>query len=84
MRLLTPAQGKVFSATWSPDDPLVLAAAGSKAKVQVWDVSANGGARAVFAPKLQAAGRELRERKGDGGGVVGVVSDGEDDSGDDE
>ncbi|EJD47248.1 transducin family protein/WD-40 repeat family protein [Auricularia subglabra TFB-10046 SS5] len=76
--------GKVFSATWSPDDPLVLAAAGSKARLQVWDVGANGGARSVFAPKLAAAGREVRERERASGGVVGVQSDGEgDESADD-
>ncbi|KAH9064006.1 hypothetical protein EDB87DRAFT_1601812, partial [Lactarius vividus] len=37
--------GLVFSAVWSPDDPLTLAAAGSKAKLQIWDVGANFGAR---------------------------------------
>jgi len=49
--------GKVFSAQWSPDDPLVLAAGGSKAKLQVWDVAANGGARKVFAGKLKVCFR---------------------------
>lgn len=77
--------GKVFSVGWCPDEPLTLSAAGSKAKMQIWDVSANGGARKAFAGKLKAAGRVLRERTqgedgegGGGGGVVGVVSDGED------
>ncbi|TFY54939.1 hypothetical protein EVG20_g9502, partial [Dentipellis fragilis] len=73
--------GKVFSAVWSPDDPLTLAAAGSKAKMQIWDVGANFGARKAFGDKLAAAGRALREKTT--GGVVGVVDDDEA-SGDDE
>ncbi|KAF8331013.1 WD40-repeat-containing domain protein [Amanita rubescens] len=46
--------GKVFSAVFSPDDPLTVAAAGSKAKIQVWDVGANGGARRVFSLQTRA------------------------------
>ena len=52
-------QGKVFSTSWSPDDALTLAAAGSKAKLQVWDIGANAGARKVLGPKLAELGREL-------------------------
>lgn len=70
------AQGKVFSTQWSPDDPLTLAAAGSKAKLQIWDLSANQGTRKVFASKLRAAGKDLKEKEG-GGGVIGVVNDDE-------
>lgn len=66
---------------WSPDDPLTLAAAGSKAKLQIWDVSANFGARKAFGPKLAEAGREVKEKTG--GGVIGVVDDDEG-SGDDD
>ncbi|KIP11071.1 hypothetical protein PHLGIDRAFT_100387 [Phlebiopsis gigantea 11061_1 CR5-6] len=72
--------GKVFSVAWSPDDPLTLAAAGSKAKVQVWDIGANAGARKVLGPKLAAAGRAVKEKTT--GGVIGVESDLEDSSGD--
>lgn len=68
-------QGKVFSTVFSPDDPLTLAAAGSKAKLQVWDVAANQGARKAFGKKLSEAGRTLKERQG--GGVIGVTSDNE-------
>jgi periodic tryptophan protein 1 len=68
-------QGKVFAAAFSPDDPLTVAAAGSKAKLQIWDVGANAGARKAFGPKLAAAGREVREREG--GGVIGVQDDDE-------
>ncbi|GLB40346.1 putative WD domain, G-beta repeat [Lyophyllum shimeji] len=78
--------GKVFSTAWSPDDPLTLAAAGSKAKLQVWDVGANAGARKAFGAKLREAGRVLREKEASSGGVIGVVSDDEesDDEGGDE
>lgn len=69
--------GKVFSTTFSPDDPLTVAAAGSKAKLQVWDVGANFGARKAFAAKLAEAGRELKEKAS--GGVIGVVDDDEED-----
>ncbi|KAG5638480.1 hypothetical protein H0H81_012412 [Sphagnurus paluster] len=76
--------GKVFSTVFSPDDPLTLAAAGSKAKLQIWDVGANMGARKAFGAKLREAGRVLREKEA-GEGVVGVESDDEEsaDEGDD-
>jgi len=62
---------------WSPDDPLTLAAAGSKAKLQIWDVGANFGARKVFGTRLAEAGRALKEKKT--GGVISVADDEEDD-----
>jgi periodic tryptophan protein 1 len=71
-------QGKVFTLGFSPDSPLTLAAAGSAAKVQIWDIGANASARTVFGPKLRAAGRELRERESGSGGVIGVEDDDED------
>lgn len=70
-------QGKVFSTVFSPDDPLIVAAGGSKAKLQIWDVGANFGARKAFGAKLREAGRVVREKDESNGGVVGVVSDGE-------
>jgi periodic tryptophan protein 1 len=70
-------QGKVFSAVFSPDDPLILTAAGSSAKVQVWDVGANMGVRKAFGSKLREAGKIIQERERGGGGVIGVASDGE-------
>ena len=78
-------QGKVFSTVFSPDDPLTLAAAGSKAKLQIWDVGINVGARKAFGAKLREAGRVLQKKEaGEEGGVIGVVNDDEsDDSGDD-
>ncbi|PCH39396.1 transducin protein/WD-40 repeat protein [Wolfiporia cocos MD-104 SS10] len=74
--------GKVFSAAWSPDDPLTLAAGGSEAKLQVWDIGANAGARTALKSKLAEAGKMLKEKSGDG--VIGALSDDEDDSNDDD
>lgn len=75
-------QGKVFSTVFSPDDPLTLAAAGSKAKLQIWDVGANIGARKVFGAKLHEAGRVLREKEArEDGGIVGVSDDESEDDG---
>ncbi|KAF9560505.1 WD40 repeat-like protein [Agrocybe pediades] len=78
--------GKVFSTVFSPDDPLTLAAAGSKAKLQIWDVGSNMGARKAFSGKLREAGKILKEKEENKGGVIGVASDDEesDDGGDDE
>jgi len=70
-------QGKVFSTVFSPDDPLTLAAAGSKAKLQIWDVGATFGARKAFGAKLREAGRTLKEKEEGKGGVIGVASDDE-------
>ncbi|KIJ51426.1 hypothetical protein M422DRAFT_224020 [Sphaerobolus stellatus SS14] len=73
--------GRVFSAAWSPDDPLTIAAAGSKAKMQLWDIAANANARKTLGQKLHAASLSLKEKSN--GGVIGVMSDGEDESEDD-
>ena len=80
------AQGKVFSTVFSPDDPLTLAAAGSKAKLQIWDVGATFGARKAFGAKLREVGRTLKEKEEGKGGVIGVASDNEesDDNGGEE
>lgn len=43
--------------------------------MQIWDIGANAGVRRAFGPKLAAAGRELRERAGEG--VIGVQDDDE-------
>jgi periodic tryptophan protein 1 len=45
--------------------------------LQIWDVGTNFGARKVFAARLTAAGRVVRERKS--GGVISVADDEEDD-----
>jgi len=75
--------GKIFSTVWSPDDPLTLAAAGSKAMMQIWDVGSNFGVRKAFSSKLAAAGRELKEKEGSGG-LIGLANDEEDESDDGE
>ncbi|BEJ14835.1 hypothetical protein CspHIS471_0406020 [Cutaneotrichosporon sp. HIS471] len=68
--------GKVFAARWSPDTetPLALAAAGSKATLQVWDAASNAGIRKAFGERLRRAGREMGAVK-ESGGVV-LVNDG--------
>ena len=59
---------------------MTLAAAGSKATLQIWDVGANFGVRKAFSTKLREAGRTLKEKEGKGGGVVGVVDDQEEET----
>ncbi|KAJ3862292.1 WD40-repeat-containing domain protein [Lentinula novae-zelandiae] len=78
--------GKVFSTSFSPDSPLTVAAGGSKAKLQIWDVASNAGARKAFGGKLREAGKVLSEKSAEEarGGVVGLVSDGEESDGDDD
>lgn len=67
---------------FSPDDPLTVAAGGSKAKLQIWDVGANASARKAFGKKLTDTSRTLKERPN--GGVIGVASDDEDESGEED
>ncbi|KAG9126883.1 hypothetical protein FRC07_001541 [Ceratobasidium sp. 392] len=71
--------GKVFSVAFSPDDPLTLAAAGSKAKLQVWDIGTNSGARKSFGARLPQR-RGGWERTRESGGVIGLHDDDEDES----
>lgn len=52
--------------------------------MQIWDVGANFGARKAFAGKLKAAGRELREKAKESGGIIGVASDNEESDDDDD
>ncbi|WVR04706.1 hypothetical protein IAU60_001717 [Kwoniella sp. DSM 27419] len=77
--------GKIFTARWSPDPetPLTLAAAGSKAQLQVWDVASNAGTRKAFGDRLRRHGRELGEIK-KGGGIVAVDGGGEEESDEEE
>ncbi|GAA6026925.1 hypothetical protein JCM8097_005967 [Rhodosporidiobolus ruineniae] len=73
--------GKVFSASFCPDDPTTLAVAGSKANLQIWDTATNPGVRSTFGDRLRALGKDLTKT---GAGVVGLVDDEEDDEFDDE
>jgi periodic tryptophan protein 1 len=69
------SQGKIFSASFSPDDPLTLAAAGSAAKLQIWDVGASQQVRKMFSAKLRKAGKAIKEKEAANGGVIGLVDD---------
>lgn len=68
--------GSVFSVNFSPDDPLVLAAAGSKAKMQVWDIGTNPGARSAFAGRIN----DFKPRERSNEGIIGVEDDNEDEN----
>jgi len=68
--------GKVFSVSWSPDDPLTLAAAGSLGKLQIWDIGAKQSLRTVYEGKLPQ--HEWKERTNDG--VIGLEDNDDDES----
>ncbi|GAA5833342.1 hypothetical protein JCM11251_005210 [Rhodosporidiobolus azoricus] len=73
--------GKVFSASFCPDDPTTLAVAGSKANLQIWDTATNPGVRATFGDRLKALGKDLSKT---GAGIVGLAADEADDEFSDE
>ncbi|KAI9510390.1 hypothetical protein F5148DRAFT_593335 [Russula earlei] len=66
--MCSSTQGEGSCVVWSPDDSLTLAAARSKAKLQIWDVGANFGARKVFGARLGEAARARLKRMIVGGG----------------
>ncbi|TIC21145.1 WD40 repeat-like protein [Wallemia mellicola] len=72
--------GRIFNVSFSPDDPLVLAAGGSKAKLQVWDIGTNTNVRKAFSGRIS----NFQERERQNEGLVGVQSDDEDDEYEDE
>ncbi|KIN04062.1 hypothetical protein OIDMADRAFT_143520 [Oidiodendron maius Zn] len=63
--------GKVFSATWAPNEEVGfrLAVAGSKGIVQIWDTSTNPAVRRAFADRMVPVEEEVKER------LVGVDDD---------
>ncbi|KAK4700069.1 periodic tryptophan protein 1, partial [Phenoliferia sp. Uapishka_3] len=71
--------GKVFSASFCPDDATTLAVAGSKANLQIWDLATNPGVRSVFGDRLRALGKDLDNFKS-GSGVITTQDDDEADS----
>ncbi|KAK4053108.1 rRNA-processing protein [Microbotryomycetes sp. JL201] len=73
--------GKVFSASFCPDDATTLAVAGSKANLQIWDTSTNPGVRTVFGDRLKAIGKSLDKT---GSGIVALQDDNEDVSDEDD
>lgn len=66
--------GRVFSATFAPDDDVAfrVCVAGSKGQVQVWDTSTNASVRKVFAGRAKLPEGDVKER------IVGL-STGQDD-----
>ncbi|EPQ32463.1 uncharacterized protein PFL1_00658 [Pseudozyma flocculosa PF-1] len=76
--------GKVFSATFSPDDPMTIAAAGSAGKLQIWNALSNVGVRKTFGDRLRRLQGQYKvdidgNEPARGDGVVGVVDDDDDD-----
>ena len=45
--------GKLFTTSFSPNDPLTIAAAGSGGKLHIWDTLTNPGVRRTFGDRLQ-------------------------------
>ncbi|WFD21155.1 rRNA-processing protein [Malassezia caprae] len=45
--------GKLFTASFSPNDPLTVAAAGSAGKLHLWDTLSNAGVRRAFGDRLR-------------------------------
>ncbi|CCV00685.1 unnamed protein product [Malassezia sympodialis ATCC 42132] len=45
--------GKLFTASFSPNDPLTVAAAGSAGKLHLWDTLASAGVRRAFGDRLR-------------------------------
>ncbi|KAI3624854.1 rRNA-processing protein [Malassezia furfur] len=45
--------GKVFTASFSPNDPLTVAVGGSNGKLQIWDTLSNPGMRRTFGDRLR-------------------------------
>lgn len=72
--------GKVFSASFCPDDATTLAVAGSKASLQIWDTISNAGVRQVFGDRLRAFGKDVDAERRPGDGVVRLLDDDEGDS----
>ena len=46
--------GKVFTARFSPNDPLTVAVAGSSGKLHIWDTLTNPGMRRTFGDRLRS------------------------------
>jgi periodic tryptophan protein 1 len=76
--------GKVFSASFCPEDPTTLAVAGSRGSLQLWDSATNAGVRRAFGPRLAELGKDASHKNSDG--VVRLVDDddGEGENDDDE
>ncbi|EGG09780.1 uncharacterized protein MELLADRAFT_34179 [Melampsora larici-populina 98AG31] len=69
--------GKVFSVSFCPDEPATIAVAGSKASVQIWDLTTNNGVRSGFRDRLkQFTNFNVDEERTVGkGGVISVADE---------
>ncbi|CAO1630575.1 unnamed protein product [Sympodiomycopsis kandeliae] len=82
-----PGAGKIFTASFSPDDPLTIAVAGSTGKVKVWNALGSKGVRDVFGQQLKefVKSQRLIQRQADKDGEGELVEVEEDeDEGDSE
>lgn len=71
--------------SFSPDDPLLLAAGGSTGRLQLWDTTATLGIKAAFGERLAQNGITLADdHKRENGGMISVQDDGDDEDEDDE
>lgn len=76
--------GKIFSANFSPDDPLTLAVAGSKGVLRIWDTLSNMGVRKTFGDRIRAIPKLTTTIKIDGDepargdGIIRLADEGED------
>ncbi|KAL4399718.1 rRNA-processing protein [Malassezia pachydermatis] len=88
--------GKIFTASFSPNDPLTVAAAGSGGKLHIWDTLSNPGMRRSFGDRLRrmdtyasrhaaaVASVDLDQAESRGAGDVQVDDDAESDEDEDE
>ncbi|KAJ3008031.1 hypothetical protein HKX48_008807 [Thoreauomyces humboldtii] len=78
-------QGKIFAATFSPDAPFAIAAAGSKGKVLVWNLEDNAGVRRTFpVPQHNGDHQQQRPARPPRKEITAVESDGEGEDDDEE
>lgn len=72
--------GRVFSVQFAPDADVAfrLSAAGSKGRLQVWDISTNPSVRSVFGGRVKLPASDGKER------LIGVNAGGDNDESDDE
>ncbi|CBQ67694.1 related to WD repeat protein PWP1 [Sporisorium reilianum SRZ2] len=81
--------GKIFTAKFSPDDPLTLAAAGSAGQVHVFNALSNPAVRKTFGDRLRALKGDARvvldgTEPSRGDGIVWIQDDDEDEDDDDD
>lgn len=74
--------GRVFSANFSPNDPMTIACAGSKGVLRIWDALSNVGVRKTFGDRLQKVltpeQRQRLEQGGPQGEIITVADEGVD------